>query len=110
MQSGRMSVVLAGMVEAAVETYAAGEALMWEVIPGVTQNGPMVLILTMMPGALLDTVVHSQVVIQSPTTADQDAVNRLIKSLVDGMLAERSKQLAEANGGSPGGGIQLPGS
>jgi hypothetical protein len=102
----RISERIAGMVALALETEAQGDDVLWDVIMGMTpQKAPAAIVVLTMKGAVLDTVVHNQTVLDSPTVVDQEGVDMLIRAMVNGLRTERSKQLAGANGG----GIHLPG-
>jgi hypothetical protein len=101
--SRRISEMIASWVSESVERHAAGDEVYWDAIPAVTTQGPVVVVVTSMKGAVLDTMVHNQALVQGPAVADAEAVDRLVQALLNGLREERSKQLNGQRLEVPGG-------
>lgn len=99
--SRKLSQILAEWIDQELDK--TGEEIIWEITPAPHPGGAMnVALICWMPGALLNSVIHSVTVIQNPTRVDQAEVAKIVQGCVEALRGERSKQLAEANGGGQG--------
>jgi len=96
----RMSERIAPWIEKAVESQSAGDSVLWEMALHQIPNGGfgLALILTM-PGAVIGSVIHSVSIIGHPAGLTEVEANDMVRQMIENLRTQRSKQLADINGG-----------
>lgn len=99
----RLTRLVEAWVEDAIVKHSNGDKITWDVAIVATEQGPGLLFVTFMSGAILGTMIHSQAVIGNPAVITEADVDRMVSQMAEALRAERSKQLtqgqvAHANG------------
>lgn len=107
--SYRLTDQIARWVETAVNKHDAGEQIAWDISLAPAPNGVAVLVVVLTPGAVLNTVIHTAHILQSPSVVTEDDLDDLIRKMIEALRAERSRALAGGNGGGQVEGLHVPG-
>lgn len=85
-----------GWIEEDLPILLLGDQVEYELIPGVGQQGPAMLIIFYAPGPILGTTMHAMAEVPNPGGINQEALGGVLRGLVDMLAQERTNQLRQA--------------
>jgi hypothetical protein len=109
--SRRLTDRIAPWLDAAIERLTPDDDAVWDVTLTNADQGPIIVLLVWMKGAVLGTVVHAAAMFGNPYGLTEDDVDRVLPQLIEALHEQRSSQLAEAspNGSAPTREVELQG-
>lgn len=97
--SRRLTDRIAPWIETALERQVGEEEAEWDVTLATNADqGPVLMLLIWMKGAVLGSVVHAAVMFGNPYGLTQEDVDRMVPQLVEALREQRTAQLAGGNG------------
>lgn len=87
-------------IEREIERQAPTENVGWEGAMGMAPDGPILNILAFMPGAVLGSWISTGLTMANPLAMKEEQADEVVRTLLEQLRNERTRQLAAANGGS----------
>ncbi len=89
----------AGWIEEDLPPLLLGDKVEYELIPGLGQQGPAMLIVFYAPGPLLGTMMHAMSEVPNPGAITKENLAGVLRGMVDMLAQERTKQLSQGGSG-----------
>jgi len=93
----RLSDEWIGWIEETLPTLATTllgeERVRYEMTMMMTEQGPAMVVILFAPGVLLGTMTQSVAVCPNPAVVTQEGLEGIVKGLVEGLAAERTRQI-----------------
>ena len=107
----RLTTLVAEWIGPALERHSGGDPIMWDLTVTPTPNGVGLAVIMFMPGPVLGSVIHSTMVLPNPLGLNEEGADSLVRSMVEALRVERTKQLNQVPMGNGNGGphTQVPG-
>jgi hypothetical protein len=99
--SHRLTDRIAPWIDQAVDAHAGGDQVSFEMSLHQIPNGGFGLaVVLFMPGAVLGSIIHSVSIVGHPLGMTEEEAGGMVRSMIENLRMERSKQLAGGNGHS----------
>lgn len=91
--STRLTTLVTGWVDEAVAKYALGDRVTWDCQLALTDQGPKLLVVFFMPGAVMGTQLQNVVSVDAPGLMTEAEASELTRAAIEQLRIGRSEQM-----------------